>query len=550
MIAPYKRQSSLHSVRPRDPVQLAVAVLLIVLTSCALALLIAVASTLLTAHPAPERGAAPPIYPGCDLGEVVSLDSWTLARLQRPPAPVPLKRSWEHALGPGRQPQAALRERLAGWPTTLLRPASALPREPRAFAERVARDTWRGLEALTDRGNGLPLDTIVLGGNGDHPPKAVRIGDYTNVTSIGLHLAAIVGAVELGLIDRPTALTRLKRLLATLAELETDAGFYFNYYDTTSLERTSHFVSFVDSAWLMAGLMTVRMAFPELYEHCSALIAQMDFAVMYDPVAGLISHGYYIEPRAPSRYHYGVLYTEARLGALLAIGKGDVPEAVWFNMVRTFPPECRWQSRPPLDVRTIAPRGHSVTAGHYRWGSLRYVPSWGGSMFEALMPTIVFDERGAAPRSLGRNDLAHAVGQRRFARRELGLSVWGLSPSATPQNDGYGEYGARPLGSLGYGAGPVTPHASALALAAIPAAALRNLQRLAARYPIYGEYGFYDAVDPGTGDVAYKYLALDQSMLFLALVNYLTDHAVQRRFAADPIVQRALPILAEEDFFH
>jgi hypothetical protein len=170
-------------------------------------------------------------------------------------------------------------------------------------------------------------------------------------------------------------------------------------------------------------------------------------------------------------------------------------------------------------------------------------------MFEALMPTILLDEVAAAPRSLGRNGLAHAVGQRRFARRELGLPVWGLSPSATPRHDGYGEYGARPLGSFGYAAGPVTPHASALALAVIPAAALRNLQRLAARYPIYGEYGFYDAVDPVSGEVAYKYLALDQSMLFLALVNYLTDHALQRRFAADPIVQRALPVIAEEDFF-
>jgi hypothetical protein len=95
----------------------------------------------------------------------------------------------------------------------------------------------------------------------------------------------------------------------------------------------------------------------------------------------------------------------------------------------------------------------------------------------------------------------------------------------------------------------VTPHASALALAVIPNAALRNLRTLATRYRLYGDFGLYDAVDATTGQVAYKYLALDQSMLFLALANYLTDHAVQRRFASDPIMQRALPVIAPERFF-
>jgi hypothetical protein len=141
------------------------------------------------------------------------------------------------------------------------------------------------------------------------------------------------------------------------------------------------------------------------------------------------------------------------------------------------------------------------------------------------------------------------VVQARFARRSLGLPVWGLSPSATPGGDGYGEYGVRALGSLGYGPGPVTPHASALALTVIPHAALRNLLTLAAHYRIYGDFGLYDAVDAPTGQVAYKYLALDQSMLFLALVNHLTGHAVQRRFASDPIMVRALPVIATERFF-
>jgi hypothetical protein len=164
-------------------------------------------------------------------------------------------------------------------------------------------------------------------------------------------------------------------------------------------------------------------------------------------------------------------------------------------------------------------------------------------MFEALMPALVLDERRLAPQTLGRNGEAHAVIQRRYALEDLGYPVWGLSPSAVPGSGDYAEYGVRPLGLRGYPAGAVAPYASALALAVTPQEAEANLRRLADSLQAYGEYGFYDAVDPRTGEVAYAYLALDQSMLFLALANHLGDGCVRKRFAQDPIVQQALPLL-------
>jgi hypothetical protein len=124
-----------------------------------------------------------------------------------------------------------------------------------------------------------------------------------------------------------------------------------------------------------------------------------------------------------------------------------------------------------------------------------------------------------------------------------------MSPSASPVGDGYAEYGVKVLGARGYAAGALTPHASALALSVTPEAALANLRALAELYDIYGEYGFYDAVEPRSGAVVYTYLSLDQSMLFIATANYLVDHCIQKRFASDPIAQKALPIIADEDFF-
>jgi hypothetical protein len=120
------------------------------------------------------------------------------------------------------------------------------------------------------------------------------------------------------------------------------------------------------------------------------------------------------------------------------------------------------------------------------------------------MPTLVLDEPALAPASLGANDLAHATVQRRYGV-ELGTPVWGWSSSATLDPGGYGEHGVPDLGKIGYPAGVVTPHASALALAVDGPAAVANLRALAARYPVYGDFGFYDAVDPSTGTVAPVY---------------------------------------------
>jgi hypothetical protein len=535
-------------LRRRDHrVRLWTAAATLLVTALAAGLLAAFAANLLAPRPRPPRPVTADDA-GCSPEQIQSLDSWTLARVERGPVAAPKKQIWERALGGQPAAEAAIRDRLIGWPAAPLADRAALPRDPTAFAWRLAGDTWRGLDALSDREHGLPLDTVTFGERSVALSDS-HIGDYTSTTNIGLHLLDVVAAFDLGLIGDDEARERIRRTLDTLSRLDTDDGLFFNYYDTTSLERTSQFVSFVDSSWLTAGLMVVRMAFPEFYEHCSALIAQMSYAAFYDRGYDLVSHGYFVEPRGPSRYHYGVFYTEARLGALIAIGKGDVPDSVWFEMVRTFPADCRWQSLEPQGVRLKTVLGHSFRAGYYEWSNTRYVPSWGGSMFEALMPTVVLDEVRLAPRSLGVNDRAHAVLQHRFAVRDLGLPVWGLSPSATPGSDQYGEYGVKVLGSRGYLDGPVTPHASALALTVVPAAALANLRRLAERYDVYGDYGFYDAVDPHTGRVAYKYLTLDQSMIFLALANHLADHAVQRHFAADPIVQRVLPLLAAEDFF-
>ena len=169
-------------------------------------------------------------------------------------------------------------------------------------------------------------------------------------------------------------------------------------------------------------------------------------------------------------------------------------------------------------------------------------------MFEALMPTLIIDEKGLAPKALGLNDERHARIQIKYALEKLELPIFGLSPSCVPEG-GYSEYGAKVLGIKGYKAGVVTPHATFLALEFAPKECIKNLRALIENYNAYGEYGFYDAVDPVTGKVAIKYLCLDQAMSFIALNNYLNNGAIRKRFHADPIAKNAESLLRVENFF-
>lgn len=465
----------------------------------------------------------------------------------RDPVIPPLKTAWENSVGGKAAAQHHLHGRLAGWPTQLTVDPAELPTDDRAFLQRLADDTWRGLVALTDRVNGIPLDTVRL--KGSLIPERTWLGDYTNVTNIGLYLIDIIAARELGLIDPSETVTRLGLALDTLERLETYQGFFYNYYDTTTLERTSHFISFVDSAWLSAGLIVARNAVPEQAWRCTRLLDREDYRFFYDPVERLMMHGYYVNLPQRSEYSYGMLYSEARLGSLIAIGKGEAPIEHWYRLARTFPASFSWQSQSPKRRVNRTVDGYTFPGGYYAWKGMKYIPSWGGSVFEALMPLLVLDELRYAPTGLGENAKAHAKIQRRFALEQLGYPVWGLSPSSIPAGNGYSEYGVRILGARGYGAGAVTPHAAALALLADPIPAVANLRQLATRYPLYGDFGFYDAVDPKTGQVAHNYLALDQSMILLALTNYLRDGVIQNYFTADPIIQRVLPLLSAERFF-
>ena len=87
-----------------------------------------------------------------------------------------------------------------------------------------------------------------------------------------------------------------------------------------------------------------------------------------------------------------------------------------------------------------------------------------------------------------------------------------------------------------------------LALDFAPAAALENLENLREDFAVYSDYGFYDAVNVDTGEVAEYYLALDQGMIMLAIGNYLRNDRLQFYFSHGEVEQAMRPLMAMEQF--
>lgn len=394
----------------------------------------------------------------------------------------------------------------------------------------------------------------------------VRPGDRTSPANLGVQMLATVAATELGILSEEDARAQLSTVLSTLESVETWNGLFRRWYDVADGSvhdsESAPNVSTIDNGWLTAGLVVVGQAFPALTDRTSALVDGQDYGELYKEEVFDLFEG---EFQAPGFLHakydpnegglvgtFGALNAETRIAYYVAIGKGDIPAASWWQMYRTFPPgdAYSWTNQNPdgehRSYETDDFGTMETFQGRYSYLGETYVPSWGGSMFEALMPSLVVDEAGYGTDNFAINNARHAQLQVAHAA-EQGYDAWGFSPAATP--DGYGIFGVNQLGITGYDRDDfVTPHATFLALEYVDeSAVLDNLQKFQ-QWGARGDYGFYDSVEHATGRVTTSYLLLDQAMSLGAIANYLTDGSLREHFHADSIADAAEDLLETEQF--
>lgn len=405
----------------------------------------------------------------------------------------------------------------------------------------TAEKTFRFFVEYTDPETGLTMDRV------DFEMEETK-AEHTSPTNIAMYMLSMVSGVELGFISKKDAELNLEKTLQSLQEMETWNGLYYNWYFTKDGSQKTdwgQFISSVDNGWLTAGLIVTGQYFDSLKDLTDPLVQQMDYSSLYDNSVGHLHGGYDKEKESLTPHHYGLLYTEPRVTSYLAIGKEDVPEEHWWRLYRAFPPEFDWQSQIPSGEMKDYD-GINVYQGVYEYEGIKYVPSWGGSMFEALMPSLVMKENELGVNGLGLNNLHHVQGQIRYAEINE-LEAWGFSPAAI--RNSYGEFGAPVLGADGYeDKGTVTPHASFLALELAPEEVYDNLKKLK-DMGVYGDdYGYFDTVNLQTGEVAHTYLSLDQGMILASITNYLKNGVIRYHFHQDPIGKKPEHLLEVENF--
>ncbi|WP_108021574.1 glucoamylase family protein [Melghirimyces profundicolus] len=406
----------------------------------------------------------------------------------------------------------------------------------------VAQRTWQYFADHTDPHTHLPLDEVRILDSG------IKKAEHTSPTNIGMYMLSTVSAHELGFIKREEAVQRMQGTLNTLEKMEKWRGFLYNWYytkDATLKKDWGQFISSVDNGWYASGLIVIRQAYPELSEEATALLDAMDFADLYNPEVGQLYGGYDVAKGSYTGHTYGMFNTEPRAASYIGIGKGDLPTEHWWKMYRTFPPE--WEQQQTPEGHTENYDGVDVYEGHYEYKGIQFVPSWGGSMFETLMPTIVIKEKELGQKGLGLNDKRQAQVQMAFAK-EKGYPAWGFSPCAIP--DGYTEYGVAEAGTWKDGYkddGTVTPHASILALDFLPGEVKKNMKVLK-ELGAYGKYGYYDSVNVKTGEITPAYLALDQGMIMVSITNHLKGSVIRNYFHQDKVGRTPERLLEIEEF--
>ncbi len=284
-------------------------------------------------------------------------------------------------------------------------------------------------------------------------------------------------------------------------------------HDSAREEWTTALSRALDQGEQMTGALHTSLL--EVARQAEALALAMEFAPLYDKDLRLFHIGYNVSADRLDSHHYDLLASEARIASLFAIAKGDAPVEHWFHLGR---------------ATTVVDHG-------------RCLLSWGGSMFEYLMPRLLV--RSEAGSLLAESERMAVEAQRRYGRT-LGIP-WGMSESGLSATDVDHAYQYRSFGvpSLGFRRGLATetvvaPYASVLALSVDIGEALENIRRLE-ELGLVGDYGFYEAAD-FTHDrtpagclfvPVLSYMAHHQGMILAALDNVLCGDALVRRAAAD-----------------
>ena len=109
------------------------------------------------------------------------------------------------------------------------------------------------------------------------------------------------------------------------------------------------------------------------------------------------------------------------------IASGQIPTRHYYGTFRTFAPTCDWswtETKPVGEWKTYD--GERVFEGALPYRGMKIVPTWGGSMFEALMVPLFVPEETWGPKSWGRNHPLYVKAQIQHGLERRAVRLLGL----------------------------------------------------------------------------------------------------------------------------
>jgi len=413
------------------------------------------------------------------------------------------------------------------------------------FLGDVAARTWKYLRSDWARSNHLPWSWR---------SEQLQGGDYANTAEIGLLALAWLAAYDLGQPWSPTWDATESEVVAILTQLRSwqtgaqteqpngsnafNKSVFYQWYWVTSnppvvgAGENDRLVPSIDNAWLAAALMTIR-SYAQTHSHDSmteiadSILKDMEFLPWYDASTHLFDWGAVNSQQGgfPADYYSNenriINFVARALGQL----SGDEYQASLAALYQFALSYESTQDGEKIDVAKVA---------------------YDGSYFTYLTPALFIKEMSE---EYGLTTIGPATEAQIAYAKDQQYDIWGLSDCFDIADGAYLGQGAPPAvrpGSTETRPGLVTAHASALALLTPYASeASENLANIANNYPCAfdDDYGFYDSVLSGSvaggeSQCSYRFSALAQEWLFLALVNYHSDF-IWRYFYMDPGVIQA-----------
>ncbi len=393
-----------------------------------------------------------------------------------------------------------------------------------AFLEDLSRRSFLYFWEQADPQTGLVLDRARTDGS-RHPPGHNN-HNVASIASTGFGLTALCIAAERRWIGRGEARERVRTTLRFFAErAHHEHGWFYHWMDMTTGERRwKSEISSIDTALLLAGILTARQYFSEdaeLVKLATLIYERVDFRWMLNNHPTLLSHGW--RPETGFIKTRWDTYSEHLILDLLAVGSPTHPITP-----RTW---LAWQRQ------RITYAGYTYITG----GPLfihQYSHAWVDFRHrrESWYPyTNYFANSVAATR-------AHRQFCIDLSKEFPGYSpdVWGITASDSVK--GYVAWGGPPRDPAIDGT--VVPSAAGGSLMFTPDISLAALRAMYERFNerIYGRYGFTDAFNPTTGWVNPDVIGINVGIILLSAENARTGN-VWRWFMRNREITRALHLV-------